>query len=128
MLSVDILCPSEWRDGICDSYESRVYYDTKAESIDKAFEWANKQLKEINALDSIHGSLFYLHIEGHCVATIWKNKNSIERDEEALKLLNLYLTDKDAYFKALDEEIKKYVSIFDSLYKEEPKEFSLNDF
>jgi hypothetical protein len=125
-LTVDILCPSEWADGICDSYESRVYYDTKTFSVDEAFKWANNKMPEINALDECHGSLFFLYIEGHLVADIIKNKG-IQKDEKAVKMLNLYLSNPDAYFKILDEELKEYVSIFDKVFKTK-QNFSLEDF
>ena len=108
-LNVDILCPSEYRDGIYDSYESRVYFSTKAESIDKAFEWANNKMPEINALDEIHGTYFYLYIEGQCVALIHKEKG-IVKDEKAIAKLYLYLTDEDAYFELLEKELKEFMS------------------
>lgn len=110
-LSVDILCPSEWRDGVCDSYESRVYYDTKTSSVGEAFKWANNKMPEINALDECHGNYFYLYIEGQCVAVILKNKG-VKKDENALGKLFLYLTDEDAYFELLEKELKEFVSLW----------------
>lgn len=107
-LTVDILCPGDYM----DSYESRIYFNGEANSLEEAFKWAEEQLPEINTLDEIHGRTFFLYIEGQMVATINKNDSecTIDKDEKSMYKLYLYLTDKDAYFELLEKELKEFMS------------------
>jgi len=105
-LTVDILCQGDYM----DSYESRIYFSGGADSIEESFKWAQKQLPEIEDLDECHGNTFYLYIAGQFVATINKVDKNIEIDEHAVKMLILYLTDEDAYFKALEKKLKEFTA------------------
>ena len=106
-LTVDILCPGDYM----DSYESRIYFEGGANSIEESFKWAQEQLPAIAALDACHGNIFYLYIAGQFAATINKVDKNIEIDEHAVKMLILYLTDEKEYFKALEKELELFKSI-----------------
>ena len=61
---VEVLCPNSWADGICDSYESRVYLEHEAKDYKDIILWLSKAVNHLNTLDpEYHGYRFEIYID-----------------------------------------------------------------
>lgn len=77
-MKVDILCPTEWRDGMCDPYEARVYYETEVPDVKSLFSWLNEKLEDIIKLDEIHGLKFNIYVNHDYIGDIYKRTRTIQ--------------------------------------------------
>lgn len=82
MISVHICCPNEWHDGICDSFEARVYFEGKVKGLKSALLWVRDKTKDIDALDTCHGYRFEFYINGTWVADIDKLNKKFTLDQK----------------------------------------------
>lgn len=71
-VTVDILCPNVWSDGICDSYESRVYFTKEIPfPMTNIFRYLEKEvLPKLSNLDEIHGKRFSIYLNQSYIGEI----------------------------------------------------------
>lgn len=80
MIHVDILCPNEWHDGICDSYESRVYLSHDCKDSAEYRNWLSTTAQEyINNLDEVHGNIFDVYVDYQYKGWIIRQKEEFSR-------------------------------------------------
>lgn len=79
---VHICCPCEWRDGICDPFEARVYFEGKVKGLKSALLWVREKTKDIDALDECHGDHFEFYINRIWVANIDKKNRTFNLDQK----------------------------------------------
>ena len=94
-IPVHIVCPPEWIDDICDPFEARVYFETKVTTLKVALLWVASKTQEIDALDSIHGDKFHLHIARQYVADIDKRQRKFHLHQDLFNkvAINLAMID-----------------------------------
>lgn len=86
MIHVDILCPNEWRDGICDSYESRVYLSHNCKTYPEYRNWLSDMAQDyINNLDPIHGDRFDVYVDYQYKGWIIRQKEEFNKTLEYLQ-------------------------------------------
>lgn len=135
-IDVDILCPNRYIDGVGDSYEARVYFDNKVDSMAEALLWADYMMRAIKELDDCHGSYFELYIAHIYVGELNKFKDAPTLNGKKVYKAKCFVEgNMEEYNKCVErelEESERFYKEYQALLKknEEAKQnaWSLDDF